>query len=155
MPKFAADWREVYRAEIRAIQAQYPLAHQALTNWGRWSRELRGIFPSISQPGWTDYYRPAEGDFAEEGTEPHPVSVETPVKAQREPEPHSDERLGIELDIRIHASHFPAIWRRVLRAAYVTIEIPEDQFPQVAKCGPQGYLMFLDGALAHLERAMG
>lgn len=155
MPKETIDWREVFNAEVRAIQSLYPKAHEALRNWGLWSRERGGIFPALAKPGWTEFYQAGR----EEVTEEHETEVERveqlEVKAEGPELPHSDERLGEEVDIRIHALHFPTIWRRVLKAAYVTAEIPEYECPREARVGHQGYLVFLSSALDFMDRQVG
>ena len=151
---YCADWRDIFRGQVREIQTHYPAAHAALRNWGRWSRELHGIFPQIAQPGWTEFYR-APQEWAEDpvALAPLPAAPQN-ARSERDREERADERSGVELDIRVHALHFPTIWRRVLRAAYVTIEVPEDQFPTIAKVGAQGFLTFLDSALEHLDGAL-
>lgn len=153
MPKETVDWREVFNAEVRGIQAQYPKAHEALRNWGLWSRERGGIFPVLAKPSWTEFYR-ADRDETHDELEDVTVVHQLEVKAERVEMPRSDERQGEEIDIRVHAIRFPSIWRRVLKAAYVTVEIPEYECPRQAAVGHQGYLMFLDGALAFVERAL-
>lgn len=154
MPKETVDWREVFNAEVRAIQAQYPRAHEALRNWGLWSRERGGIFPTLAKPGWTEFYTAGRDEVTEENTPELEIVIQIEIKAEGPELPHSDERQGEEIDIRVHALRFPTIWRRVLKAAYVTVEIPEYECPRQAGVGHQGYLVFLDGALAFLERAL-
>lgn len=151
MPHEIIDWREIFNGQIREIQARYPLAHEALRNWGLWSRETGGIFPSLAKPGWTEFYKPDGDGYGEAEAIPDPTET---VKAERVEAPRSDERSGMEVDIRIHALHFPTIWRRVLRAAYVTVEIPEYECPRAARVGYQGYVTFLDAALEHLQGAL-
>ena len=146
------DWRDVLTGRIRAIQSAYPEAHEALTNWGIWCRDLRGIHPGLASPGlWksanVDQWG-AEGWGDEQ--EPSKRLHVGPIKGERLEEGKADEKAATELDVRIHADNFPPAWRKILKAAYVTAQVPEHQFPAVAGIGEETFLLFLDGALDHL-----
>lgn len=150
------DPREVFIAQVRALQSIYPAAHAALKNWGSWSRELHGVFPSVAHPGWTEFYV-APQEWGEEPLALAPLPVpQQHVRPEREKEARADEKAGMELDARIHDDDFPVVWRNVLAAAYVTVEVPEDQFPALAgRKGPpmshEDFLRFLEGAMEFLE----
>lgn len=149
------DWQAIYTQKVRDIQALFPTAHPALKNWALWSHELHGVFPVLTPPGIWDMAKPGDPtDWVEAPADIQRVE-QAEVKAERVEKPQTaDARFGEEIDIRIHALHFPIIWRRVVRATYLTREIPEYQMPREAKVGYEGFLLFLDGALHHLERAL-
>lgn len=149
------DWQAIYAQQVRDIQASNPLAHAALQNWALWSRELQGVFPALIPPSIWDLAKPGDRtDWVEAPADIERVE-QAEVKAERlENRTSADARLGEEIDIRIHALHFPPIWRRVVKATYFTRELPEYQMPREARVGYEGFLVFLDGSLRHLERAM-
>lgn len=151
------DWREVLTGEIRSIQGSYPEANGAAKEWGLWSRYRFGIGPKDARPYLWRFARPSKfGDFADEEEGKSQAQLEraqaVQAKAESAPLERFDERLAVELDVRIHGIDFPAVWRRCLRAAYVA-RIPEYQWPAEARCGSSGYLMFLSCGLARLQRA--
>lgn len=163
---FKVDWREVFAGEIRSVQAAYPQAHQALKNWGRWSRELHdipGLTNDLKAPGLYEGADRKNWEFAQDGE----TGIDTPeaiakrcaadkrVKRERADDLKADDKLGHELDLLIHDyQNFAAIWRVVLKAAYCSREIPEYQFPNEAKLRHEPFLTFLDGALAHLQKVL-
>ena len=147
------EWEWIFAGQVRGIQSAFPLAHEALVNWGRWSRELQGLFPTISRPSIWDEAAPGDPtDWTEEGDIGLGIVEQREIKAEGPEKIESDEKAGTELDVLIHDyPNFPAIWRVVLKAAYFTREIPEYQFPREARVKPDSYLTFLDGALRHIE----
>lgn len=149
------DWQAIYAQQVRDIQASCPVAHAALKNWALWSRELQGVFPTLSPPGIWDLAKPGDPtDWVEAPADIQRVE-QTEVKPERLEKPQTaDARLGEEIDIRIHALHFPTIWRRCVRAAYLTREIPEYQMPREARVGHNGFLVFIDGALRYVDRML-
>lgn len=152
------DWREVLTGEIRAIQSYYPTAHEACKDhWGPWSRYRFGIGPRDARPYLWQLAKPSKfGDFADEeegkSTAQAQRAQAVQAKAESAPVERFNERLAIELDIRIGRDDFAKVWRRCLRAAYV-YRIPEYQWPEHARCGSTGFLMFFDAGLARLQRA--
>jgi hypothetical protein len=151
--------QELERAEIRAIQSLYPKAHDQCVNWGRWSRDRRGIFPSENPPPSAvyDIIRRDEWDkdgYGEQEAEPERLATDD-RKAERAADEPYDELQGYEFDTRIHqARDFPAYLRSVLKAAYVTREVPEDQFHRHTNppCNPAQFREWLAQALAWVER---
>jgi hypothetical protein len=147
----AVDWKQILVGRIRAIQAAHPEAHEALKNWGRWSRDLNGVFPTLAGPGiWNLADTDKFDDFGDEQPRPRLRLVDQ-AKSERLEEPKADERSAKQLDELIHKPAFPAIWRKVLRAAYVTAESPEYQFPALSTTSEDDFCMFLDGVLAHVQ----
>lgn len=131
------DWREVAAARIRGLQGIYTEAHEALRNWGAWSRDRRGIFPTLTPPAmWDQFKRDGTEGYADEG-EREPEAVETPPAkaeaAEREPYQELPARV---LDERMHSpGGLNNEIRRALRIAYVSVDIPEYQFATLASCG--------------------
>ena len=147
-------YSEIACARIRALQAMYPDAHEALRNWGAWSRDRYQIGPRDAQPGiWDEAVVSKFGDFADESDTPAIVGDTKPAKAERADREEYDEKAGAELDERIHNSpDFPAYQRDILRIAYVSRETPEDQFPRHAGCSEDTFCERLEGCLWFVER---
>ena len=146
-----ADLSPIFTAEVRAIQGLYPAAHRALVNWGAWSRDRSGIFPSLSPPGlWAQCDTDKFGDFADETDEPERIKPMEPAKAERaETEPY-DEKTAVELDELLHAE-FPYKIRKCLLVAYVTVSVPEGQFPALSCCTHADFLARLAQVLGRVE----
>lgn len=148
------DWRDVLTGEIRAIQSYYPQAHEALKDWGLWSRWRLSLYPRLARSSiWHLGPSPKQEDFADDGEQGAGVVPQLEVKAEAAPVERFSERLAVEIDIRVHQDNFPPIWRRCVKAGYV-YRLPEYQWPQNARCGNQGFVMFLDAALNRIQRAM-
>jgi len=138
---------------IRALQGMNEPAHLALVNWGRWSRDRHGIFPpGITPPGLWNQALPSKfGDFADE-EEGQRVEVQEPAKAEAaEKEPY-DEKAGTVLDERVHHPSFPQYLRDILKVAYVTREVPEDQFPRLIGCTEDSFCERLEACLKYVGR---
>lgn len=156
------EW--IYAAQVREIQAAFAVAHKALVQWGIWSRQRGGIFPSLAPPSMWEMYAPSDADKREwvEASDQLIVVPQTEVKAEAANDDACDEKLAEEMDVLIHELEFPAVWRKCLSAAYVSREIPEYQFPREATaCRPRGerishdtFLLMLDGALRHIEKQL-
>jgi hypothetical protein len=147
-----SDFVAAFVAEVRGIQGFYPKAHQALRNWGFWSRDRSGIFPCISKPSIWDEYDSSKADFAEEG-EGQQVVQQTEVKQERAETPDFNEKEAVELDELLH-DRFPYEIRKCLLVAYVTAEIPEEQFPRFSCCTHEGFLMSLTSSLHRIQEAL-
>jgi hypothetical protein len=151
--------QELERAEIRAIQGLYPTAHQALMNWGRWSRDRRGIFPSENPPPSAIYDAINRSEWDKDGygeveADAERLAVDDRKAERADTEPY-DELKGYELDVRIHAARdMPEYFKSVLRVAYVTAEVPEDQFHKLCGyyCTAAQFREYLAQALAWVER---
>lgn len=135
------DWREIAAARIRALQGLHADAHAALLNWGAWSRDRRGIFPALAAPAmWDQFRRDGTEGYAEEGEGVKPGDTEPvetpPAKAEAaEREPYQELPARI-LDERMHGpGGLGNEIRRALRIAYVSVDIPEYQFPHLSSCG--------------------
>ena len=140
---------------IRGLQDHYPKEHHAFRNWGAWSSDRRGIFPK-EKPG------PLGGMFDRGGCDPEGWGEESertnnvillPQKAERAERIPYDEKSAVLLDERIHsAGGLNVEVRKVIRVAYVTREIPEDQFPRFAGCLIDAYCERLEAALLFARR---
>jgi hypothetical protein len=153
----------VFAGQVREIQGQYPQAHQALMNWGNWSRRLC-IKPFLCRPA---LWNMVKADREEWGEEPKQKEdeIENQVDRKRsEPlqevgrdpseEPKPDDKLGRAIDVLIHATEFPPALRNILRASYFT-RVPEYQMPLEAGLKPpfhyDSFLALLDGALHQIQ----
>lgn len=150
---------EIFSARVRGLQAIYPEAHQALVNWGSWSRDRAGIFPpGIIPPGlWNEAVPSKFGDFADASDlERVEVVEQTEAKAEAaEKEPY-DEKQGALLDERIHGLGGLAVYQReALRVAYVTREVPEDQFARLSGCTEDAFCERLEACLMFVRRFIG
>ena len=147
------DLSEVFTAQVRGLQAIYPEAHEALKNWAAWSRDRSGIFPAgITAPSlWDQFKRDENEDWGEE--QPQVQVPEAPVKAEAAEKQPYDERAGVILDERIHGpGGLPEYQRLVLKVAYVSTALPEDQFPRACGCPPHAFTERLEAALRFVGR---
>lgn len=151
-----------FTLRVREIQSNHPHAHQALVNWGLWSRERGGIFPTLALTALWDMAQPGDpNDWAEPPEEIERVE-QAEVKAEAANEPMANEKQAAELDAFIHDAEFPAIWRKCLAAAYFR-RVPEYQLPREAtslpphrgRIGDETFLEQLSRALQEIERTRG
>lgn len=143
----------VFIGRVRALQEAHARAHAALVNWGDWSADRRGIFPRLSSPALWDQIKRSELDEYGEEQPPAVIVDQGPAKSEApEAKPH-DEKSAISLDERIHGyGGLPVYVRYAIKAAYVTREIPEDQFPRAAGCNEDAFCERLAEALAFVGR---
>lgn len=146
-------WKDILVGRIRAIQAAHLKAHQALVNWGDWCADKRGIFPSLKPPSLWNQVKHSELDEYGEEQAPAVSIVQPEVKPElREMAPY-DERTALVIDERIHGyGGLGEYQRHALRAAYVSREIPEDQFPGACGCNADAYCERLEDGLAFVGR---
>ncbi len=159
MENIPHEW--IFVGQVREIQGAFAIAHKALVQWGIWSRNRSGIYPTITSPSMWEQYAPNDKDLREwvEASEDATIVPQLEIKAEAANDGDCDEKTAEELDILIHDQEFPTIWRKCLSAAYVSREIPEYQFPREATvCKPRSerishdtFLMMLDGALMHIQ----
>lgn len=145
--------RDFFIQRVRNLQFLHTRAHVALVNWGHWSADKRGIFPTLRPPGlWNNFKRSEVEEWGEE-TAPTLSLVREPIKAEpREKDPY-DERTALVLDERIHGYGGLGLeHKRALRIAYVSREVPEDQFPKAAGCSEDGFCDRLQACLTFVER---
>lgn len=140
---------------VRRLQDEHARAHQALVNWGSWSRDRRGIFPvQITPPKVWDQFKADENE--EWGViDDKTVLVESaePDKAERAEDDPYNELQGHQLDERLHGYGGLGYEVRIaLRVAYVRRDIHEIQYPRAAGCGKDGFLERLEAGLKFAER---
>ncbi len=148
---------DVFAAQVRALQSIYDEAHKALVNWGAWSRDLRNVYPAgyVMSPTWREALPSKFGDFGEvdENTE---VVPQAEVKAESAEREAYDERAGLEIDRRMHeAGGLSLDVRLAVRAAYLSREIPEEQFPKFSGCSHDAFRERLEYALQFVGRFIG
>jgi hypothetical protein len=126
---------EIQTARIRMLQAFHFEAHQALTQWGLWSMDRRGIYPTLSQPGmWDQFKRDGTEAYGDEANAVVVAAV-GPAKAERPDHEDYDEKLAVRLDELMHGAGGLAEYvRRCVKTAYATREVPEYQFPLFSNC---------------------
>lgn len=148
------DWHEVTTARIRGLQAIYADSHGALQNWGAWSRDRRGIFPTMTPPAiWSQFKRSEIDDYGEEQPE---APTTAPVKAEAAERQPYQELAALVLDERLHApGGLPQYVRHVIRIAYVSAELPEYQFPAICGCTLDAFCERLEAALQFVGRFTG
>lgn len=135
------DQSEIERHLVREVQGMYPKEHQALENWGRWSRDLRGVYPAdikpsriYSEANREDWDKDGYGDVALTDEMKERLLAGDRKAERPEEEPH-DPKTAAALDERIHGQGgLPDYLRSILRTAYVTREVPEHQFHKL--CNP-------------------
>ncbi len=145
--------RDFFIQRVRSLQSRHDRAHAALLNWGHWSADRRGIFPSLAPPRvWNQFKRSEVQEWGEEGApavaiQAHPIKPEP-----REISPY-DERTALVLDERIHGYGGLGLdHKRALRIAYVSREVPEDQFPRAADCSEDGFCDRLEICLLFVSK---
>lgn len=139
-------------ARIRGLQAIYAKSHAALSNWGRWSADRSDIYPKMNPPSiWDQFARSKVTEWGEEGE--HAYAILQVVKSEPAEKRPYDERTACKLDERLHgAGGLPDYIRLCLRTAYVTKEIPEDQFPRLSGCTLDAFCERLEAALRFVSR---
>lgn len=139
---------DLFSLRVRGLQGIYSEAHQALINWGCWSRDRAGIFPADARPSVWDQFKADEneawGDVPEESKGPA-------EKAERAEEDPYNELQGLILDERINS---PLLCRDVSRALVVAYvwTIPEYQMPARAGCLPDHFCERLEAGLRFAAR---
>lgn len=145
-----------FTEHVRALQAIHSEAHEALLNWGRWSRDLKRVFPPgiPESPTFREATPSKFGDFADDSDLLRvEVVAQTETKAERSEEEPYDERSGALLDERIHGyGGLPIFIREVLKAAYVSREVPEEQFHRMAGCSRDAFRERLEAGLIFVRR---
>ena len=151
---------EITRARIRALQALYPNAHATLENWGAWSRDRHGIFPPENPPpspvyaviDRSEWDRDGYGEVEEQRVSEARMEAED-RKSERAEREEYDERLGTLLDERINdRALMPLYLREAVKVAYVSREVPEDQFPRLAGCTEDAFCERLEACLRFAGR---
>lgn len=138
---------------IRALQAMFAVEHAALRNWGAWAADLAGIYPSISRPHLWEQFDRRGADKDGWGVEQEPQVKESPVKAEPAEKRAYDEKLAVMLDERMHSpGGLPDYVRLAIRTAYVSHEVPDDQFPRLSGCTLDAFCERLEGALRFVGR---
>lgn len=145
----------VFVGRVRALQAMHFAAHQALVNWGHWSADRRGIFPTMAPPAMWDQFKRDENESW--GEEPDKLPEQTGEaairKAEAAPRAEYDEKTAVMLDERLHGyGGLSTMVREALHVAYVSREIPEQQFPRLAGCTEDAFCERLSEALGFVER---
>lgn len=149
----AVDIQEA-TVRIRALQAMYSVEHLALVNWGLWSMDRSGLFPTVSRPSVWDQFKRSEGDdYGEEKDHAERIQYPGPAKSEApEREPY-DERAAVILDERMHHPGGLAVHvREAIRVAYVSREVPDEQFPRLTGCSVDAFCERLEGALLFVGR---
>lgn len=148
---------DIETARIRALQAIYSEAHQALCNWGLWSSDKRFIYPTLKPPAlWNQFARSKVEEWGDEMESPVRLVLSGPAKPEpRERDPY-DEKKAIALDERIHGSGGLRLdIRQMLKIAYATGEVPEYQFPALCGCSLDTLCERLEEALRFVRRFAG
>lgn len=146
------DLSEAFVLQIRALQAMNPEAHQALLNWGLWSQDRYCIGPKDARPSMWHQFKPDENeDWGE--PEADTPRTDAPVKAEGPEKRPYDEKMGVELDERIHGpGGLSEALRDILKVAYVRRDIHESQYPRAAGCSNEAFAERLEGALVFVGR---
>jgi hypothetical protein len=143
---------DLFAAEIRALQSLYPQAHQALIQWGLWSMDDSEGKPKDGKQSWAEFYRPGEGDFADESDVANAVKTDAPTRSEGPERVPYDEKQGYILDQRIHSPGGPSEEvRRTLRIAYAT-RLHENQYARQAGCLPGRFKENLSDGLKFVSR---
>jgi hypothetical protein len=148
------DQSEIFPIRVRSLQADFPQAHQALVEWGSWSRDRKGMAPPPIQPPriW-DEFKPDENESYGEVTEETTIVEQTEVKAERAEDDPYDELQGTILDERMHSPGGLAMEvRNALKVAYVHRYVLEANYPRQAGCSQDAFLERLEAGLRFAQR---
>jgi hypothetical protein len=142
---------------IRDLQSQFHAAHEALANWGRWSRDKRGIYPpGVVPPAiWNDAPVSKWEIEEEPDYDPYKKILTVAEKGDRQEEEDYDEKTAVMLDERIHGhGGLSESLRSVLEVAYVTRYTPEDRMHRLCTppCQPHAFRERLAECLAFVSR---
>lgn len=145
--------KQIFTARIRLLQSLYFQSHQALTDWGHWSADKRGMYPTMKPPSlWNNFKRSEVEEWGEE-TEAAMSQIKQEARAESLEIPPYNERTALQVDSRIHGyGGLADEYRRALRAAYVSREIPEDQFPKACGCCEDAFCERLEAGLRFVGR---
>ena len=146
---------DLFPLRIRDLQSRYPREHQALVNWGAWSRDRRGIFPPEIVPPkvWDQFKRDENESWGEKDDATVVVESAEPDKAERAEEEPYNELHGLQLDERLHGyGGLSEAIRGALKAAYVRRDIHESQYARAAGCGQDAFCERLEAGLVFVGR---
>ena len=150
------DAAEIEREMVRAIQAMYPAEHQALENWGRYSRDRDDRPAWIVSPGIYSEAPTSKWEIEDEGGYAVRIEYSSPPERgdRREPEPY-DEKAALDLCERMHsAGGLPDYLRDVVRVAYYERHVREDELHDFCKpaCEPSTFRERLEDCLIFVRR---
>jgi hypothetical protein len=142
---------------IRDLQARYYTAHAALANWGRWSRDRRGIYPpGVVPPAiWNDAPVSKWEIEEEPDYDPYKKILIVAEKGDRLEEEDYDEKTAVMLDERIHGhGGLSESLRSALEVAYVTRYTPEDRMHKLTSppTTASGFRERLSACLVYVSR---
>jgi hypothetical protein len=142
---------------IRDLQSQFHAAHEALANWGRWSRDKRGIYPpGVVPPAiWNDAPVSKWEIEEEPDYDPYKKILTVAEKGDRLEEEDYDEKTAVMLDERIHGhGGLSESLRSALEVAYVTRYTPEDRMHKLTSppTTASGFRERLSACLVYVSR---
>jgi len=114
---------------------------------------LRGIKPTLKPPSVWNQFKRSELDEYGDIPEATPRIIVVEPKPEPFEAPPYDALQASEMDKRLHGYGGPSNeFRRAVRAAYVTRELPEDQFPKACGCGEDAFCERLESVLKFVGR---
>ena len=145
---------DLFPARVRGLQAIYPEAHDALLNWGIYSRTRYWPGPVDARPSIWDEFKPDENEpWGEVTKDTLKAEQEAPAKAERPDEEEYSERDGQILCERLHGPGGPGEEiMRTLHTAYVRRDIHESQYTNAAGCGQDAFCERLEAGLRFAAR---
>lgn len=153
------DQDAIERELIRALQDLYQAEHAALIQWGRWSRDRRGIYPPgvVPNPMW-DAAPTSKWQFDAPEPEAEEYRPHIPFVAEKGDRPEDedyDEKQAVALDERIHGpGGLGEALRSCLEVAYVTRYVQEHRFHRLCSppCQPETFRDRLAECYAFVSR---
>ena len=150
---------QIEREMVRALQAMYPESHQALTNWGKWIADCRGIKPAgIVSPGYWQDAPTSKWEHDETDTGPmFRVELGPIEKGDRpEEEPYNQGKAETLHDRMFLHGGLPEYLKSVVEVSYGPRHrnMEEDQFHAycVPSCLPETFRQRLEDVLIFVGR---
>jgi hypothetical protein len=145
------DWRDAFAAHVTALQKMHSEAHDALVNWGQWSREGHA-YPKVDAP--TLFTLWDHRDYDDEDVDPAELRAPPPgytlITHEEEDVVHSDPKRGERVDILLHQHDCPRPWRTVARVTYYS-RFSLRLLPHHAELRDEVFTYSLCNLLLHVE----
>ena len=141
---------------IRSLQAEHYRAHEALENWGRYSRDRDDKPAGVVTPAWPREAPTNKWEHDATDEKPQRIEYDTPPEKGDRPEPEPYDPAGaIELCTRMHGpGGLPEYLRDVVKVVYYQRPAREDRMHEFCSppCQPSTFKERLGECLRYVGR---